>query len=154
MKTLFTYIRYDGWSQSSFPQTIPVKTFKPPEMMQKRRLKHTCTSIKATDWHLRVSSLTCASECLSRHFSGFRVSQMDYLCRHKRHGSQIYFEDGNESRVRHTAPPTCRASWWGWQRSWWSSWGTQSCQCLSGWCCRFSLGLDLRMEGCTHREAM
>lgn len=44
----------------------------------------------------------------------------------------------------HTAPPTCRASWWGWRRSWWSSWGTRSCRCLAGWCCRFSSDLDLK----------
>lgn len=28
---LFTYLRCDGRSQSSFSQTVPVKTFKPPE---------------------------------------------------------------------------------------------------------------------------
>lgn len=30
-----------------------------------------------------VVSLTCASECPWLHFSGFRVSLMDYLCGHK-----------------------------------------------------------------------
>ncbi len=73
---------------------------------------------------------------------------------------QLYFVDNNNEfglhswseLLRHTVPPTCRASWWGWQRSWWSSWGTQSCRCLSGWCCRFSLDLDLKMEDWRHTE--
>lgn len=102
-----TYIRYDGGSQSSFPQTLPVKTFKPPEIRERGYVD----AEVETDGCLRVSSLTCASGCLSHHFSGFQVSLMDYPCQHKRHASEIYSEDGHdESGLRHTVPPTCRAS--------------------------------------------
>lgn len=50
------------------------------------------------------------------------------------------------------APPTCRASWWGWRRSWGSSWGTRSCRCPSGWRYRFSLDPDLKTGDWRHTE--
>lgn len=43
---------------------------------------------------------------------------------------------------------TCRVFWWGSRRSWWSSWGTRSCRCLWGWCCRSSWDRSRKMEGC------
>lgn len=42
---------------------------------------------------------------------------------------------------------TCTAAWRGWRRSWRSFWGTRSCRCPAGWCCRSSWDQSLRKEG-------
>lgn len=81
MKRKLTYIRHDGWSESSLPQTLPVKTFKPPEHKEIRFYTQHLNVFLLT--LLRVTSLTCVSGCPSLHFSGSPASQMDCLCGHK-----------------------------------------------------------------------
>lgn len=85
MKIRLTYIGHDGWSESPLPQTLPVKTFKPPEHKEVRDQNSFYTQCFNTLFLmlLHVVSLTCVSGCPSLHFSGFPASQTDYLCGHK-----------------------------------------------------------------------
>lgn len=56
VKILFPYIRYDGWSQSSFPQTLPVKTFKPPANREREVLMESYVVFRCrteAEWQMR-----------------------------------------------------------------------------------------------------